>query len=391
VNKGWLKSENLKSATKKLKISVKQGTSQKSSMAQGNAMVNNMFKEHKGSSMPVVTLFKLEPDTVKFQDIILIFGESVEKWHTDQNKTVRSCKGACDWFLAECGGEFMEALCDVMSTFSDSGKLQQCGFTVHADDLPLAGLNENHPLMQEEHERAVVAGAFGLELVGARLCRCLWMLEGWPAKSCLFHHTSEEVRAQAASKFAKDLENHNKLAEEGGTFWKAVAKRSVFKTTPVQQIAAILEETKGNVTPAVQEHHRKKYCGLLASQVNEDGFQRERRAQANTQNGNLTHSKAWEVLLEREVMSKVHHFDRTPPSTAPIARGSDCILPKSTFYPSPTQVSAKCDLKGIRKDGDWFTCTPETGNAPFADIKLREHVMRHGRKAIDKGSMCWLS
>ena len=54
-------------------------------------------------------------------------------------------------------------------------------------------------------------------------------------------------------------------------------------------------------------------------------------------------------------------------------------------------VSANCDLKGIRGDGDWFTCTPETGNSPFADIKLREHVMQHGREAIDKGSQCWLS
>jgi len=389
VNNGWLQQQSLQSFTKKLKVTVKQ-QSQSKSMAQGNAVVNNMFKAHHGS-LPIVTLFKLEPDTVKLQDTILIFGYPVEKWHSHQNKTVRSCKDACGWFLEQCEGKFMEPLCDVMSTFSDAGKLQQCGFIVHPIDLPLTGLNEHHPLVQEEHDRAVVAGAFGLELVAARLCRCLWFLEGWPAKSCLFHHADKKVRQQAASKFAKDLDNHKKLAEEGGIFWTTVNKRSVFKTAAVEQIAAILEETGGHVTIAVQEHHRKKYSGLVASQVNEDGFQRERRAQASTQNGSLTPKKAWEVLLQKEVMSKVHHFDRLPPSTAPMARGNDCTLPRSTFHPSPSQVSTNCNLKGIRGDGDWFTCTPETGNSPFADIKLREHVMQHGREAIDKGSQCWLS
>lgn len=364
-------------------------------MAQGTATVNKIFKANKGSSLPVVTMFKLEPDTAKLQDIILIFGEPVERWHSDQNKTNRSCKGTCDWFLDECTGKFMEPLCDVMSIFSDSGKLQECGFTVHDIDLPLnlAGLDEHesHPIVQEEHERAAVAGVFGLELVAARLTRCLWFLEGWPAKSSLFYHASEEVRARAASKFAKDLHNHNTIAKEGGVFWKAVNRRSVFNTTAVKQIAAILEESEGKVTPAVQAHHRSKYSGLMASQVNEDGFQRERRAQADTQNGNLTYRRAWQVLLDKQVTTKVHNFSPIPPSTAPMARGKDCILPKEAFYPSPTQVSANCNLQGIRKNGDWFKCTAETGNAPFADMALREHVVQHGREAIDKGSNAWLS
>lgn len=391
VKQGWLHQESLKTVTKKLKVSVKMGESQRASMAQGNACVNNLFKAHHGS-LPIVTLFKLEPNTIHLQDTILVFGKPIEDWHSHQNKTVRSCKGAREWFLEECSGKFMEPLCMVMSTFSDPGKLQQCGFTVHAHDLPLAGLHAKHPLVQEEHERALVAGAFGLELVGARLCRFLWALEGWPSKSICFSHENDSIRAQLVNKFAQDHENDTVLAKEGGEFWKAVADRSVFRTTPVLQIAAILEETGGIATPAVQDHHSKKYSGLLASQVNEDGFQRERRAQANTQNGHMTPQAAWEVLLDKEVVAKVHHFDHIPLGTAPIARGSDCLLPKSTYHPSPAQVSTNCDLKGIRRpDGDWFTCTPESGNAPFVDIKLRDHVIKRGRAAIDKGSMCWLS
>jgi hypothetical protein len=67
---------SLASFTKKIKVAVKHGESQKKAMQHGNATINSLFKDQK-ATMPIVTLFKLEPNTVHYMNIVLEFARGI--------------------------------------------------------------------------------------------------------------------------------------------------------------------------------------------------------------------------------------------------------------------------------------------------------------------------
>ena len=78
LTEGWLSKESLAKVSR-MHVHVRHTESQKSSVRQGTADVNKMFKKH-GGSVPVATMYKLDPNTVFYHDIILMFGEPVERW-----------------------------------------------------------------------------------------------------------------------------------------------------------------------------------------------------------------------------------------------------------------------------------------------------------------------
>ena len=89
-------------------------------------------------------------------------------------------------------------------------------------------------------------------------------------------------------------------------------ERSIFQLVPVQQAVHILLKTDWQVTDRVKAFWTEKMSRIIASQVVEDGVQRQRRQETDRHNTRGTNESAFQALIEKQVANVVQHYDPLP-------------------------------------------------------------------------------
>jgi hypothetical protein len=409
IQQGWLSKQELAKAAKKTLKIKDPGADKKQSMKESNKQVGKLFGY--GNGMQLVTVCKLEPDTYFYQSMVILCTKAISRWHSEQNKTLRSCSAAGKWFMSQAVGGFLVPICETFSILWDAHPeltLQMMGFK--ADQKPGKGSASSasssslssascgsHPAASNDPEvilanmRAEKTLIFTLHLAGNRIKRCFWAMRGWPAQSCLLGHKDPEQRASTIDTLKADFEGYNKCkAEARGFFGRK--DMSVFETRSVQQVVQIMQAEGWKDTEAVQEWARRKYSSLIQTQIIEDGFQRERMKEHTTATKSFNEATAWHTLIKKKVLAKVHKFKSFP--LQPFKRGVKKELKQKLYHPSPRNTS--CNLKDITTgktaEASWWTCTSSTWNAPFAHLVLQEYCLSDlaWPTRIHQVSVCWL-
>ena len=106
-------------------------------------------------------VFLMEEHNQNIGRVILAICESQDKWHSHQNKTLRSCEESKDWLYEQVAkSQFMISLFDTWAKLEDPVALQYCGF-VTTPVIPGEELHENHPMVVQQNQLAATKGELG--------------------------------------------------------------------------------------------------------------------------------------------------------------------------------------------------------------------------------------
>ena len=405
IQQGWLsKGELLKAAGKTLKTK-DTGADKKQSMKESSKQVSKLFGF--GNGMQVVTVAKLDPDTYFYQSMVILCTKALSLWHSEQNKTLRSCSEAGEWFRNQARGGFLIPVCDTFAIVWNSHPertlhmmgFKEQGYGSQPASSSTSSSGSSHSQQAESiHPEELIADMraektllFTLALASNRIKRCIWAMRGWPAQSCLLGHKDPEQRAMTIDTLKADFDSYNQCKAEAPNFFGR-KKMSVFETRSAQQVVKIMEAEDWKDTNATQEWAHRKYSSMIQTQIIEDGFQRERKKENTSAAKSFNEHTAWHTLIKKKVLAKVHKFKNFP---LPFLRRGVKKKVKQTLY-RPSPRNASCALRDIQtgstQGAAWWTCTSSSWNAPFAHLVMQEYCVKDPAwpKRIQQVSVSWL-
>lgn len=258
---------------------------------------------------------------------------------------------------------------------------------------PLVGKDDSFEVLelQEQDALANLLGDGSLLLAGCRLIRTVWMTRGWPSRLALAIHGGE-VGNIVIKAFKQDFENYelfrkNHLKLAGVT---ALAERSVFQLMSVQQDLQMLQERDWLLDESFKQHLHNCFRRVCASQVIEDGFNRQKNCN-RLANRTATVESSFAALLEHRVTESVHKFDSIPCSGAPIRRlasfPSDLFRAKLRSLPKDL-----LEMNTYKQKTSWYTTNVAGYARSFVDSSVMEFSVRFGCMASIKdlwlGQLC---
>lgn len=152
-------------------------------------------------------------DNKWIQRIKVTMCKPLASWHFSQSSECRSAEGCARNMLHNASGGFFQHLVDVCKKLVNASSVQYCGLCTGNEIRYAAercdtahGVDVNHPFIAAQNERATLMGRFAVEMVGARMSRCLWLLEGWPLKTCLFVLDDQADEAPSSNPVSSSLQ-----------------------------------------------------------------------------------------------------------------------------------------------------------------------------------------
>lgn len=274
-------------------------------------------------------------------------------------------------------GEYMTCCRKVMGLLASVDVLADIGFRTNLGDGD-NDLSITDVAMQLEDDMAWTAAQLALGMAVARLRRGLEMLRGWPQRAALM--SDAESGQGCMDMLRHDFELWEEMKVSDNRLLQAVCKRSCFHTVPVQQLVAICRQSEWRWTPNIAAWISKKHPRFKASQACEDAFKRQRRREARGQNRRERTERNFGVLLEREVLGKVHHFTEVD--------AQDCHLPYGSSLPSDAyehKVDTTLPYKQIisySSGTTWYSPGPDAQAAEHADHGLLRYLKAKGQPQL---------
>lgn len=277
----------------------------------------------------------------------------------------------------------MSVVCRTWSVLQNTRSLRYMLIAVapteHQRTLPL-----DDPEVALETDLLSTAASLATQLCKVRLRWALHFLRGWPAGSVAFL-----VPAMAMShvrRFAEDEDNFRKLHLPAPcAMVEELSRRSVFRLPSVQQLFLALGERGFQVTGDFREWLQRDVSRFLGTQLIEDSFQRETKMVSNQMNRRSRVMRQWRRLLERAVLSRVHHYAECPPS-APAFRSS--FLPSAAFTPSQKSLSIDVDgLVSTSSATSWYSPAASSLHVEHCDLEFVRILVSENRQ--DRADKIW--
>ena len=311
-----------------------------------------------------------------------------EEWHSHQNGTCRSTHASLIWLKEQVVDKKFLTICsDSLEGLGNREDLLYIGL-----DLGLTSMNEDfeedHPYFVFQDELSGHFARMRVNLVAARLRRMLHMLRGPSSYSVHNACDSDALNTLGMQMFKIDFDNFTKLRAMNDAVAKKLVARSPFQTLPVQQIANIFIDHNWQSNNEVRSFFKKKHSRLLGTQVVEDGFQRQRRAEASTYNRKGKAITAWRTVIEKQVLEEVHAFDRP--------EVPDDVLPRSAMVdPEAFHATVKGQslelhtISSTKSQAPWYSPGVENHCVQFADLHFQHVALATGRVAEMSNVEVW--
>ena len=201
----------------------------------------------------------------------------------------------------------MKSLVATLQPLQDPSALQFIGITTmpRNECLP-EDICPEHPMVAMENELCSHMGTFAMNLIISRFKKFMHMVRGWPANSVRWTADSEPVRNVGCNMLAGYYKALLYVKSQKSKECKDLADRSIFNIVPVQQAAGIMKETNWKATTKVKQLYTKKHNRVLASQITEDGVQRQRRLEDLRRNRRGTPAVAFKTLIATNKLPTYH-------------------------------------------------------------------------------------
>lgn len=333
------------------------------------------------NQLTIATLFMLDSKNQSYLNIVLNVMHSFERWHGEQNRVLRSVDGALEWVEKQVAGTFLQTVSGVFDAFKEE-QLKQASFSIPRAPLAAWAQRQDPVFIDPQDGMAMILGDFAMSFIGNIMKRFLWLVIGW---SCRCIEWLDPDRGQESMNlFHTDYKNFLILQEnpEGHSGFEHIANRSLFNLVIYEQLVEICKQNDWTVTPAVRQWVRNHNKRIIATQVVEDGFNRQKSCH-KYKNRRARVETAMETVLEKEVLGKVHHFVELDPSRAAPHRNN--TLPDETWCANHKTCSMQFPgLVGFEQQVKWYSPSASTWPEAFADLCLTAHaIAEHAEAKID--------
>lgn len=347
----------------------------------------------------LATMLYSDDSNQTLQRIIVAASTPLEQWHSHQNQALRNVSATIPWSLEQLVDGKLVGVCrDTLEVLScGAGRLRRLGFGInqlsHGD-----GTRFTNGLVTEDAALAIVdvdgdgantLGSLVFALVWAFLTKTAWFHRGWPMSSVRL--LSEASRAEWLARLQEDRRLFQELSSSGEPHCEALARRSCFKSVPVQQLCGWIDEEGGRVSDKVVGALRKKHARIFCTQVVEDGFHTCRDLENKHVNKTALPRACFEGLVESSVLSVRHKYERLEVEAHPLHRNER--VPDSAFNCRSGQATASSsndpgrievqtsDIIGFGAT-DWYSAKADHLPVQVADLELMAALHRAGQKHL---------
>jgi len=139
--------------------------------------------------------------------------------------------------------------------------------------------------------------------------------------------------------------------------------------------------------PALVDFLVKKHSRRCSTQIVEDGFNRQKRKKAQASTRRLNCCSNFEVLLDRGLVDKVHHYDAVPSTHCGPERPG--WLPQGVFDAPLKSASIELgNLTSFKPKTDWYSPGAVASGILYADNVVLEYAHKTGQ--LGKLGNLWL-
>lgn len=330
------------------------------------------------NALQISILVPEEPYNKMLTKIIVASTRAGERWHSAQNKALRSTKGSQQWLLEQVDGGIMSHVGEVLSQTGNHTDLTFVGLALD----PLCRKNfDDHDISREDD----IADKFGLAcLIFAtkRTVRMLWLSRGWPVHSVAYACDGQRA-ADAAALFREDLEAYLALrdlpADQQSKAVREVLRRSAFLEASVLQCQEAFSAAGDGVNLDIQSHFLDKFSGMVATQACEDSFHHMKNSRLQRGKRRFRRpERCMASVLARSVLSRVHAFEDVQASAS--SESATERLSRRCFVPDPEASSLPLGkIVDNRPTTTWVS--PNASNICLKDADLE--LVRYAKNAQD--------
>lgn len=205
----------------------------------GRSMMKDTTSEQRSLSSAVSNLLVVstmtlsDPDNQRKTRLLFKLAEPLETWQKFSNKRLRCVQESCAW-KQEQQASILQMLSDIVGMLQDSAVLEFLGFTRPSSTKEIqAGLRVT------DDDFAQFMGDLAFGVVKEMLVREVWLLRGWPARTCLMLANRPEA-TEEVNLFRKDWLAFEALQQRvaDGEPYRLLQERSLFNLVAVQQLVA---------------------------------------------------------------------------------------------------------------------------------------------------------
>jgi hypothetical protein len=307
------------------------------------------------NSMVLCTLFLSDPDQLVQSKLIVCATHFWDSWHSQQNIELRSTQRSFKWMGEQVSGAYLKTLGDTLGLLGSAAAITEIGFQHTFTTLDAAAFGVDHPAVVRDDAYADHFGMLILHLSSLRLCWGCWFLRGWPARSVQmlpgdFHYV------QALPALHKDHAVFQKMEDmrgKGSEVVNQVVDRNIFHLTSVKQLLDVTNSATC-ISEDASEWISRGHHRLIATQVIEDGNKRQRRREQNLTAKRSREAEEYRQLIQKRVLSDVHHFDEVKPHSHKL--GSGLSLPPKAFNPLGQKASVDCrSVESFKATTTWYS------------------------------------
>lgn len=326
--------------------------------------------------------------------IVVHCATPVDRWHSQQNKALRSTSGASTWAVAQVGGSYMDHICEVMDAPAMESIALECGFGVPGGEGGSYKYTEE--AVMGENDFSAVMGTFSLKLVVARLNRFLPNLISWPwsmLRVLAASGNADSIVAEFKQHYddfeaLKSIRSPTKAVKE-------LIRRSPFNMLSTMQLVRICEANDWKCCDALRQVMRGRSSAVLGTQVVEDmnNVMKNTKSFAGCASTGLQHYRRPETgfvsAVLRGVVDKVHEFKAPELKTSVVRRSA--ALEQSCFKSGHSSMQWQ-SIASTKPSPDWWSPSPANSAIPAADhILIREALSTNALGSLQSawlGSWC---
>ena len=162
--------------------------------------------------------------------------EPLQKWHSNQNVTLRNAGDGKKWMVEQLSGGFMAMVNDTINQMSTTSALEYVGFDLSAWGGMVANPSGFDPAVDTEGEIANAYGQLCIIIGARRMMRCMNFIRGWPLRFASLMG-DENLQTEAVTEFRLDSEAFHALCNlpEKDAAIKDLESRSVSQDLSVRQ------------------------------------------------------------------------------------------------------------------------------------------------------------
>jgi len=246
---------------------------------------------------------------------------------------------------------------------------------------------DNHAGLCDEEYMAMHAGKFVQAMIKRRVFRSAWFIYGWPGR--LGGLLGEEGTARSTM---LDLRQHYEAYEAISGFeskyFKARSARSPFKLPSVHQLVEPIRADGWVLSDRARSLLKLRESGFKQSRVVEDGFLKERRAEAAVTNFEMAEVGVVVALTQSEILTsrfsfKTHAHDQ-------FHQGSGERLPAHAFRARTSDATMDISsIRGPKSTPAWITHSPGSWTKFHLEPYLMAHL--HRTRSWAASELAWLT